>query len=121
MGKSFLPLVIFTLLLSCCNDEKDTSTQNACDSDNPLEISWVKEIINSLQNCTCEISFIQGMYNGQTVFFTALTDPLCDGIELPTLFDCNGKPIRTFTINDFQYFYNEVTRDTVLYRCKTAP
>ena len=120
MKTAILTLMISVVLLSCDKDENDIDTQNACNSDNPIEdISWIIEIKNSLTDCSCEISIIQGTYNGQTVFFTALTDPLCDGIDTPTLFDCNGNAIRTFTMDDYQDFYNNVSRDKVLYRCKT--
>jgi hypothetical protein len=74
----------------------------------------------SLINCMCEISLIRGTYNNQTVYFTALTDPACDGIDTPTLYDSNGKIVRIFTMNDYQEFYEKVTRDSVLYRCKTV-
>ncbi len=120
MKNNLFVLVLFMILISCSKDENESSFSNACNSDNPLEISWLKEIKNSLQNCTCEISIIQGTYDDQTVFFTALTDPLCDGIDTPTLFDCEGNAVRTFTINDYQDFYNQVTRDEALYRCKTT-
>lgn len=119
MKFKILSVTLFFALLSCDKDENETSNQNACDTNNPLEIEWVIQIKNSMQNCICEISIIRGTYNGQTVFFTAITDPLCDGIDIPTLYNCEGVAIKTYTIDDYKEFYNEVSRDTVLYRCKT--
>lgn len=119
MKYKFLPLVVTLALFSCNDLNNDTEGTNACTADDPMEISWIKDLQNTLTDCTCEISVIRGTYDGQTVFFTALTDPLCDGIDTPTLYDCNGDIVRTFTWDDYQEFYSEVTRDEVLYRCKT--
>lgn len=119
MKFKILFMILFVALLSCSKDDNDSNTQNACEADNPLEVEWIIEIKNSMQNCFCEISIIQGTYEGQTVFFIALTDPLCDGIDVPTLYNCEGVAVKTYTMDDYLEFYTEVTRDTVLYRCKT--
>jgi len=119
MKFKILFVILFAALLSCSKDGNDCTTQNACETDNPLEVDWIKEIKNSMQNCVCEISIIQGTYQEQTVFFVALTDPLCDGIDIPTLYNCEGVAVKTFTMDDYLEFYSDVTRDKVLYRCKT--
>ena len=115
-------LVLFTMILgmlNCCKYENLAKTQ--CSSNNPTEdFVWLKAIKNSLSNCSCEISIIQGTYNGGTVFFTSLTDALCDGISMPTLYDCEGKVVRIFTSADYLNFHDLVTTDKVLYRCKTT-
>lgn len=91
---------------------------NACISDNPLEeVIWLKEMRDTLTDCICELSIIQGTYDNQTVFFIASTDPLCDGIDTPTLYDCHGNLLITFNMDNYQEFYQNVTRDKVLYRC----
>lgn len=106
-------------ILSC--DMFDKSLKTECNLDNPIEdFAWLKAMKTTLTNCSCETSIIQGTYNNQTVFFIATTDPLCDGIDMPTLFDCNGGAVRTFTSADYRDFYDHVTRDKVLYRCKTT-
>jgi hypothetical protein len=114
-------LITYVILSGCTDEDHDLETQNACNSDNPIEnVTWIKNMKNSLTNCTLELSIIKGTYEGQTVFFTGITDGLFDGIYAPSvLYDCNGELVRTFTIDDFQDFYGNVTRDTVLYRCKT--
>ena len=116
--KAWLFILIIPFVFTTCSKvEKDT--QNACNSSNPLEdVTWLKTIKNTLTNCSCELSIIQGTYNNKTVYFVALTDALCDGISMPTLYDCNGKVVRVFNETDYQDFYNLVTRDKVLYRCK---
>jgi len=120
MKLTILVLFLSAMLVGCSKNDKEHDTQNACKSADPLEVSWIKEIKNSLTNCSCEISIIQGTYDGQTVFFTALTDPACDGIDTPTLYNCNGNIVRIFTMHDYTDFYTKVTRDNVLYRCKTT-
>jgi hypothetical protein len=116
---SILVVFVFAIIVFSCKKAENKETKNALDSKNPIEdVIWIKKIKNSLTNCTCEISIIQGTYNSQIVFFTALTDHACDGIDTPTLYDCYGNVVRTFTMDDYQDFYDNVSRDKVLYRCK---
>jgi hypothetical protein len=119
MKKFILILTTSLLLLSC--DVFDKQTNAELISANPMEdYAWLKVMKTTMTNCSCEISIIQGTYNRRTVFFIALTDILCDGIDMPTLYDSNGKAVRTFTSTDYREFYDHVTRDKVLYRCKTV-
>jgi hypothetical protein len=111
--KTSLIFVTLIMILSC---EK---YDNTCNCDNPLEdIAWLKELKDSITNCTCEISIIQAAYEKQTVFYVALTDPVCNGVFNINLTDCNGTIIKNYSIHD-QTFDNEVTNRKVLYRCKT--
>jgi len=119
MNKIILIFIMSLLILNSCLYDKLPKTE--CISDNPIEdFAWLKAIKSTMTNCGCEISIIQGTYNNQTVFFTALTDALCDGINMPTLYDCEGKVVRIFNSTDYREFYDQVTRDKVLYRCKTT-
>jgi len=121
MKYTIFTLLIALTLLSCNKDKKGIETQNACESSNPVEeVTWIKALKSNLTNCSCEMSIIQGKYNGQTVYYVMMTDPLCDGISTPTLFDCNGKVVRTFTLDDYQEFPGTVSPEKVLYRCKTT-
>ena len=115
-------LVLFTMILgmlNCCKYDSLSKTEYI--SNNPTEdYAWLKTVKNSLSNCSCEISIIQGTYNSRTVFFTSITDVLCDGITIPTLYGCDGQVVRIFTSDDFLSFHDLVTTDKVLYRCKTT-
>lgn len=73
-----------------------------------------------MTNCTCETSIIKGTYEGQIVFFIAVTDPVCNGVDMPTLYSCGGDEIRTFTSSpaDQKELREKLIRDSVLYRCK---
>jgi len=107
-------LVFLVLLLSC--DKNDT----ICNCNDPLqELVWLQELKTSLTNCTCEISIIQATYDNQTVFYTAMTDPLCNSsIQTFILYDCTGNAIKSYQSGD-QAMDGKVTNLEVLYRCKT--
>jgi len=63
------------------------------------------------------MSIIQATYNKQTVFYTAMTDPLCDGLYSIVLRDCKGDTIKSYG-NIYQVTGNEISDIKVLYRCK---
>ena len=111
--------VALLLLISCTDDDKKNRLQT-CNFDDSIESHpWLVALKNSITNCSCEISIIQGTYQNQTVVFVALTDPLCNGIDAPVLYDCDGKPIKVFSDStaDQKELRENVTRDKVLYRC----
>jgi hypothetical protein len=113
MKRLSIIFVFLVLLLSC---EKN---DNTCNCNDPItDLAWLKELKNSFTNCFCEMSIIQATYNNQTVFYVAMTDPLCDGIQNIELLDCKGDSIKTYEPGD-QAAYNEITNRKVLYRCKT--
>jgi hypothetical protein len=103
-----------------CHNSKNVDT-NACAANDPMEeVPWIEELKTSMTNCSCEISIIKGTYRGQTVVFTALTDPLCNGISTPILYNCEGKEITRFTDSpsDQEELRNNVRRESILFRCK---
>jgi hypothetical protein len=117
--KNFSLLIIACCLILSCSKEKQSNV--ACNSSDPVnEVSWMKEMKASLTNCSCEMSIIQGTYQGKTVFFIAMTDALCNGISSAALFDCKGVLVKSFSAAEYADFNNTVTRDKVLYRCKTS-
>jgi len=112
----FLPMLF---VAGCVKDVKDTSS--TCDLNDPIEeLAWLKEVKNSLINCTCEMSIIQATYNDQTVFYVAMTDPLCDGIQAVSLLDCEGKVVTNLTNNEYLGLKDSLTNIKILYRCKTS-
>ena len=113
--------VMLSFAFSCCDDGA-TAKANTCGVSDPMEdLHWMSGLKASLTNCSCEMSIIRGRYMDKTVFFVALTDPLCDGIDTPTLYECNGNVVRSFTDApaDQKEFYEKVSWDEVLYRCKS--
>jgi hypothetical protein len=110
-------VILIVLLVNCRKEEKMEA--NACNTDNPMEnIDWLKAMKDSMTNCSCRISIVQGTYNRHPVFYIIMNDPLCNGASIPTLLDCNGKAVKKYTEADFEDFYKQVTLDTVLYSCK---
>jgi sulfur transfer protein SufE len=112
-------LLTISLIVGCGKDENASKT--TCDLTNPIEeLQWLKEIKNSLTNCSCEMSILQGTYDDQTVFYVAMTDPLCNGIQTIVLNDCNGKIVKTINSGEYQEFLAKIKNVKALYRCKTA-
>jgi hypothetical protein len=112
--KHILVISVFLVLLFSC--EKDLNT---CDSENPLEeIAWLSDLKASITNCTCEVSIFQAKYNKGTVFYVAITDPVCNSIFNADLRDCSGNIVKNYPNAD-ETFEREVTERKVIYRCKT--
>jgi hypothetical protein len=113
MKKLSFIIGLFVLLLSC--EKKD----NSCNCKDPLaDLAWLEELKSSLTNCTCEMSILQATYNNQTVYYQAMTDPLCDGIYPVVLLDCNGTTVKSYE-SISQVPDNAITNIKALYRCKT--
>lgn len=113
-------LVVLAIgFISCADDQKFESTDPKS-SASEENLAWVEELKKSITNCQCEISIIKGTYKDQTVIFVAITDPVCNSINLPTLYNSEGKAIRTITDSaaDQKDFSDNVTWDSVLYKCK---
>ena len=74
MKKHIIIIGLLVLLLGC---EKSVKT---CNFNDPLkDLPWLQELKTSFTNCSCEMSIIQATYNKQTVFYSAMTDPICNG------------------------------------------
>lgn len=119
MKRICMILLAIFFIASCGKDENAGKT--TCELSDPIEeLPWLKEIKNSLTNCSCEISILQATYKNQTVFYTAMTDPLCDGVQTIILLDCEGKVIRSIPNDDIQSFHENATNIKALYRCKKS-
>jgi hypothetical protein len=109
-------IVIFTFLVLILSCEK---SDNSCNFNDPLkDLKWLSDLKSSLVNCPCEISILQASYKGQTVFYVAMSDPLCDGIFPIDLRNCHGDVVKSYH-NPGQPG-PELTDVKNLYRCKTA-
>lgn len=105
------------MLFGCCSDD---TIKKSCDSVTSIEtIPWISEITGTL-NCTCEISIFRGKYEGQTVFFASLTDPACDGISTPDLYDCDGNVVRSITTSESDQgeLTELISHAEIIHRCK---
>ncbi|RXQ88131.1 hypothetical protein EO244_15455 [Ancylomarina salipaludis] len=113
-----LIFILFILIgLSCCNNKDETLL--TCEFSDPLEdLTWLKEYKESLKDCNIQISIFQATYKNQTVFYSAITDPLVNSIFKVLIWDCEGKVIKVFDNDERENFSNSVTKRVVLYRCK---
>lgn len=108
-------LALLLIILAFAGCEKSDKT---CNCDNPTEdLPWLKEVKVSLTGCNCNVSIFQATYNDQTVFYTLMNDPLCDGVWPIVLHDCDGKQLKTYPSAD-QDFSREVTNQSIIYSCK---
>lgn len=119
MKRTLIILITIFIVASCGKDEN--TGKSTCDLADPIEeLPWLKEIKNSLTNCSIEMSILQGTYKNQTVFYISMTDPRVDAIQTATLLDCEGKVIEVIQPNKYQTFLNRVSNVKNLYRCKTS-
>lgn len=119
MRAALFTFILIALSFYSCSDDSSHTDDTCATIDNIEEIPWLLNKL-SLIDCGCEMSIIRGTYEGQTVIYFMMTDPVCDGISTPTLYACDGTAIRTFTNSpdDQQELLHQVTRDQVLFRCK---
>ncbi|MBI9059051.1 MAG: hypothetical protein JEZ01_14900 [Labilibaculum sp.] len=116
MKKLIIILFIFIGLSSCNSKEETIPT---CEFTEPLEdLAWLKEYKESLKDCSIQISIFQASYKKQTVFYSAVTDPLANSIFSASLWNCEGEIIITFDYNEREKFNELVTNTIVLHRCK---
>jgi hypothetical protein len=115
-----LAFFLLSALAISCNDDKELES-NECSSLTSIEaVPWMLELQETITNCSCKTSIIKGTYHSQTVFFVVMNDELCNGINSPTLFNCKGEEVKSFTSSaaDQEDFYDEVSWDLTLYSCK---
>lgn len=71
-------ILISGFILAGCDKDKDAIPE--CNVENPIEeLSWLKDVKNSLTNCSCQISM--GMQSGSTnpermIFFFSEAEPV---------------------------------------------
>lgn len=90
-----------------------------CNAGNPFEMEWFSDWIRDLQQCACTISVFQAKYNGETVFWQLMNDPLCQSvIENIAVFNCSGEEI--LILGDYQNWvdFSEFVSDRkIIYAC----
>lgn len=112
-------LLIPVLLTTACNNEEKIAS-STCDLTDPIEqLPWLKEVKNSLNNCACEMSIVQAEFESRTVFFVAMTDPLCNGVQTIVLYNCDGELVKTFSNDEYLASADKLNNRKNLYRCKT--
>jgi len=116
MRKIFSCIFICGLILISC--EKSENSIPDCNVENPLEeLDWLKDVKNSLTNCTCQISILQGKYREKTVFYIMNTDPVCNSVFQVVLWDCNGNVVKEYKPGQNDIFSSEVELVDNIYTC----
>jgi len=116
MRKIFSCIFICGLILIGC--EKSENSIPDCIVENPLEeLDWLKDVKNSLTNCTCQISILQGKYREKTVFYIMNTDPVCNSVFQVVLWDCNGNVVKKYKPGQNDIFSGEVELVGNIYTC----
>lgn len=106
-----LALLISVLLVSCSEQEEDLqlNLQNACTAENPLELEWMQDLVAELEcgKYSCRVSILKSNYNGESVFYVQMTDPLCNGVNEIDLYNCVGEKIEEFTLEESGEFIDD--------------
>ena len=116
-GNKIIFIVIIAFFLLNCKKEK----RNECNVNDPLtELSWMKELKKQVDdNCnSCEVFIIQAIYDDRTVYYTSVTDPLCNSIFGVALLNCDGQLIKNYNDANKDDFYSQVSDRKKLYSCK---
>ena len=109
-------LILMTLTISCKHES--VVSNNACTAADPLMVPWVKTLTATMDKSVCTESLFQATYNGQTVYYTAITDIYCDYIPGETLLGCEGETVKRYNSSQQQAFANEVSVVKTLYVSK---
>jgi hypothetical protein len=118
MRKILYCIFISGLILVSCDKDNDKSSISECNVENPIEeLDWLKEVKNSLTNCTCQTSILQGLYDSKTVFYIMVTDPLCNSVFQIILWDCKGDIVKEYKPGDNDIFSSEVEFVKSIYTC----
>ena len=119
--KKFILLTLFfsATIISCTNNDDEViadsqlEAQNACTAEKPLELDWMQDLITEL-NCgeyACQVAILKSEYEGETVFYIQMTDPVCFGFDEITLYNCTGKKVESFSIEESMEFVNNSGRE----------
>jgi hypothetical protein len=116
MKKILYCIFIYAIILASCDNDKVSIPE--CNVEYPLEeLSWLKDVKNSLTNCSCQISIIQGEYKGKSVFYTLMNDPVCNSVFHVIIRDCNGDVVKEYKQGENDDFNNEVKFVKSIYTC----
>jgi hypothetical protein len=97
-------------LLAVQNDDKRAEVKTCGLTVQFEELAIFQSLKESITNCSCITSVLTGTYEAQTVFYVAVTDPLCNGIFAPTLYNGDGEVVRVFknTLEEQDEFFQKV-------------
>jgi hypothetical protein len=117
--KIVLTFFLTMVLLISCKKDKESNEITACNVHDPLrDLPWLAALKQPCEeNAICSVSIFQGIYNGETVFYTFLSGPLCDPAFYVALLDCNGATIKEYYWDNYPQFEQEVDSVKTIYSC----
>lgn len=121
MKNLYLIVALLFTGVACQDDDPATGEENSCGGRVALtDMPVVKDLRESIDNCSCTTSIFSAYYDEQPVFYIAVTDPLCDAVFAPALYNCQGEVVRQFenTLEQHEEFYNLVTDRNIIYSCE---
>ncbi len=119
----FCLIVIAVLVSYSCKEDQDKTTDmkpdTICEVNNPLtQLNWLALLKEQLDgNCVCEQSIFQAKYQNQVVFYSEITDPVCDYIFNVSIFNCQGQVVKNYDYDQFEEFNKEVIDRSKIYSC----
>ena len=112
-------VAILFLMIFVSGCRKGEINSDRCNPENPLEMQWMADWVGELHHCTCIISIFQAEFNGETVFWALMNDPLCQSVITDIeVYNCFGEQILTLNnYEDWTVFNSEVTDLKIIYAC----
>lgn len=118
MKKIVFLVALSIVIISCSSDDskvqdlQEASLVFNCE-DSPEGSEWYQNLIDSMDcgQYSCKISLLQSTYQGQTVFYTQITDELCFTQVKYTLYNCEGKVVKEMTVEESREYLNNSNRE----------
>ncbi|WP_417886985.1 hypothetical protein [Zunongwangia sp.] len=102
------------LFFACSSDDDNSNTCNGT-----IDPQFFAELKESITSCSCETSILKGTYNNETVYYKAITDPLCYTQTHYFFYDCKGNLIKELSNEESNEYDQENNRtNEILYTCE---
>lgn len=105
-------LICLTLLSAAC----DNDSNNTCSVNDPVtELDWLKEIIETYQGGTTDLTVEQATYRFKTIFIATPCCSMCDatyGIVIPPVYNCKGEELEGLSADSEEIWNKKVIWQT---------
>ncbi|MDT0644290.1 hypothetical protein RM553_15740 [Zunongwangia sp. F363] len=110
--KMFFFLTLCMLFFSCSDDDLQVCP-------NGLNETWFNDFKSELDdNCFSETSIFQGIYNGETVYYQLITDPLVNFQAFLKFYNCEGNLVADLSAEGSNNYLDGPGRDDdKIYTC----
>lgn len=113
--KKLLILVTVVSILSCTDDDLQTCS-------NIENKTWFNELKAELnENCNFQVSIFEGSYNGETVYYQLITDPVVNFQALIKFYNCDGEIVADLTPEESNDYLDGPGRnDEKIFTCSSS-